>query len=280
VPIGGWLMGVQAGPRAFLGAALLFAGMASVLLLIVGATFRDAVPVVAVPRPSILASLVAVVRNRAFTTLSGAMMAMIVATTILSKSVLYYFKYFLADEPAGQLALASMMAVSAAAVPLWMLVARVIGVRRLWFLLVCLCSVGLTSFAAVDLPRAGAMQLFLVGMQATTVGLHFAFWAMLPDTIEWGQRSSDFRAEGTVFGLASLLQRVAIGIATAVLGIGFGSAGYTANVVQSSATLADMRATIALVPLGFFLLSGALMWLNPLRAGTHDRLRAEMAGEQ
>ena len=277
VPVGSWLMGADAGPRAFLGAALLFAGIASVLLVVVGWSFRDTVPPDDAPRASIVAALAGVARNRAFVTLAGAMMAMIVATTILGKSVLYYFKYFLGDEPAGQLALASMMAVSAAAVPVWMLIGRAIGVRRLWFLSIGLCSIGLTSFALVDLPRAGAMQLFLMAMQAATVGLHFAFWAMLPDTIEWGQRTTGQRAEGTVFGLAALLQRVAIGIATAVLGVAFGSAGYTANIAQAPATLADMRMTIALVPLGFFLLSGVLMWLNPLRTGTHDAVRQELA---
>ena len=70
-----------------------------------------------------------------------------------------------------------------------------------------------------------------------------------------------------MFGLAALLQRVAIGLATAILGLSFGKAGYVANVAQSSETLADMRWTVALVPLGFFLLSGAVMAVNPLRPG-------------
>ena len=52
------------------------------------------------------ALLVALVRNRAFVALNAAMMAMIVAITMLSKSVLYYFKYLLNDPDAGQLALA------------------------------------------------------------------------------------------------------------------------------------------------------------------------------
>ena len=53
------------------------------------------------------------------------MMAMIVAITVLNKSVLYYFKYLLNDPDAGQLALASMGIVSGIAIPLWMLLGRV-----------------------------------------------------------------------------------------------------------------------------------------------------------
>jgi GPH family glycoside/pentoside/hexuronide:cation symporter len=70
--------------------------------------------------------------------------------------------------------------------------------------------------------------------------------------------------EGTVFGVAALLQRIAIGIATAILGWSFASAGYVANVHQSAATLAAMRTTVALVPLGFLALSCAAMLMNPL----------------
>ena len=74
---------------------------------------------------SVKAALVSLARNRAFVTLSAAMMAMIVAITVLNKSVLYYFKYLLNDPEAGQLALASMGIVSGIAIPLWMLLGRV-----------------------------------------------------------------------------------------------------------------------------------------------------------
>ncbi len=73
------------------------------------------------------------------------------------------------------------------------------------------------------------MQAFLVGMQVASIGLNFVFWAMLPNTIEYGEQATGLHVEGTVFGLAALLQRIAIGIATAILGWGFDSAGYVAN---------------------------------------------------
>ncbi|UVO50855.1 MFS transporter [Sphingomonas sp. SUN019] len=275
VPVGTMLAGI-AGPRAYLFAAMLFAAVATVILLYVGATFRDAAPVDDAPRPSVLACLSSLARNHAFVTLAGAMMAMIVAVTILNKSVLYFFKYAVRDEAAGQLALAAMMATSAVAVPLWMLIARFTGARAVWFIASGACAGGLLLFAGLGIAAAHPMQVLLIGLQVAIVGLHFAFWALLPDTIEWGQRDTGLRVEGMVFGLAALLQRVAIGVATVILGIGFGSSGYTANVAQGSATLAGMRATIALAPLAFLALSAWLMWLNPMRKGAHDRIVAEL----
>src|SRR5262249_52468614 len=110
----------------------------------------------------------------------------------------------------------------------------------------------------------GGMQLFLIGMQVIIVGLNFVFWAILPNTIEYGEQATGVHVEGAVFGVAALLQRVAIGIATAILGWSYWSAGYVANVRQSPATLDAMRATIAMVPLVFLGLSCVAMLMNPL----------------
>jgi len=133
------------------------------------------------------------------------------------------------------------------------------------------------AFAAVHLDSARAMQLFLIGMQVIIVGLNFVFWAMLPNTIEYGERETGLHVEGTVFGVAALLQRIAIGIATAILGWSFASAGYVANAQQTAATLAGMRATVALVPLVFLALSCAAMLLNPL-GRERQRLGREVEG--
>ncbi len=187
--------------------------------------------------------------------------------------MLYYYKYLLNDPDAGQLALASMGVVSGVAIPLWMLLARVLGLRAIWLLAAGLGVAGLLIFAAVDVHRSGLMQLFLIAMQVMIVGLNFVFWAMLPNTIEYGERATGLHVEGTVFGVAALLQRIAIGIATAILGWGFSSAGFVANVQQSSDTLSGMRATVVLVPLAFLALSCLAMLLNPL--GRQARGRAE-----
>jgi sugar (glycoside-pentoside-hexuronide) transporter len=263
VPVGRWLTGASSA-QAYFGAAVLFATIAAVILVLVGATYReDAQPHRPLPT-SVKAALASLRGNRAFVALNAAMMAMIVAITVLNKSVLYYFKYLLEDPDAGQLALASMGLVSGIAIPLWMLLGRFVGLRALWLIAAGIGMGGLVLFSVVHLNGARTMQLFLVGMQVVSVGLNFVFWAMLPNTIEFGERETGVHVEGTVFGLAALLQRIAIGIATAILGWSFASAGYIANVRQSTETLAGMRETIAIVPLAFLALSCIAMALNPL----------------
>ena len=226
---------------------------------------------------SVKAALLSLARNRAFVTLSAAMMAMIVAITVLNKSVLYYFKYLLDDPDAGQLALASMGIVSGIAIPLWMLLGRVIGMRALWLIAAGLGMVGLLAFGAVDVRRHRPMQIFLVAMQVMIVGLNFVFWAMLPNTIEYGERATGFHVEGTVFGVAALLQRIAIGIATAILGWSFCLGRLCRQRPAERGDAGGMRATVALVPLVFLALVLRRDAAQPARAEQHAKLEAEPA---
>ena len=263
VPVGRWLTGSSAA-QAYFAAAIVFAVLGALILAIVGATYRESAQPERPMPASVRGALWSLAGNRAFVTLMAAMMAMIVAITVLSKSVLYYFKYLLNDPAAGQLALASMGLVSGIAIPLWMLIGRHVGLRALWLIAAGLGIAGLTVFALVHFDGTRTMQLFLIGMQVMIIGLNFVFWAMLPNTIEYGEKATGLHVEGTVFGVAALLQRIAIGVATAILGWGFDQAGYVANVQQSAGTLASMRMTVALAPLLFLALSCAAMLANPL----------------
>ena len=274
VPLGRWL---GSGHDAYLGAAMLFAGVATAILILVGASYRDADLPPGDPPPTLRVSLRTLVHNRAFTTLALAMTAMIVAMTILGKSVLYYFKYRLGDLGAGQLALASMMATSALAVPVWILIGRRAGVRTAWFIAAGLAIAMLAGFAMIDIGDAVTTQIFLVAVQVATVGLNFALWAMLPNTIEYGQRATGIRVEGATYGVISLLQRMAIGAATAIFGTTLGSAGFVANAAPNTAALGALRLTIAILPLGFLFVAVAVMWVNPLRRGEHARVLADLS---
>lgn len=264
VPVGHWLTGSADPAQAYLGSAILFAIVGAIILAVVGLTARDVDAARPPRRATLREALASLARNRAFVILNLAMMAMIVAITVLNKSVLYYFKYVIGSERGGELALASMGLVSAAAVPAWMALGRLLGLRQCWLLAAAAAMAGLVLFGVVDIVRAGAMQIFLMAMQAMIVGLNFAFWAMLPNTIEYGEKATGLHVEGTVFGLAALLQRVAIGLATAILGWSYSEAGFVANAQQGAATLANMRATIVIVPLLFLGLSFAATLANPL----------------
>jgi GPH family glycoside/pentoside/hexuronide:cation symporter len=263
VPVGRWLTGSNAA-EAYFGAAILFSAVATAILIIVGATYRESTQPQR-PQPRDFRHMIlSLARNRSFVALNAAMMAAIIAMTVLSKSVLYYFKYLLGDPTAGQHALAWMNLVGGIAVLMWMLLGRYVGLRAMWVIAAGFGMIGLLVFSAIRFDGVATMEAFLIGLQIMIAGLNFVFWAMLPNTIEYGEAATGLHVEGPVFGMAALLQRIAIGIATAILGLSFGSAGYVANVQQTAETLERMRETVAFVPLVFLGLSCVSMAFNPL----------------
>ena len=210
--------------------------------------------------------LLSLARNRAFVALNAAMMAMIVAITVLNKSMLYYFKYVLNDPAAGQLALATMGLVSGdrhsavdAARPVRR-AARAVADRG-----------GARDRRPAGVHRrpvrrlARRCRLFLVGMQ---VAQHRPQFRLLGDASEhhriWraGDRPA-CRGHGVRACSAAAADRDRDRHRDPWLGLRSARLRRQCS-QQSAATLAGMRATIAVVPLLFLLLSCAAMLLNPL----------------
>lgn len=266
LPIGGWISGSSDPATLYVVAAGVFAVLASAIIVAVALFVPEVVAdPIAPARPSIRTALAALARNRAFVTLSIAMGGAGIAGTILTKSVLYFYKYGFGDEAAGHVALASMGMVGLVAVPVWTWLCRRIGARATWFACCGLAAALLLGFAALRVGSAEAMRWFLTAMQVALIGFNILFWAMLPDTVEYGARASGLRLEGAVFGVSALLQRVTMGVATGVFGIALAAAGYQADRVQSPATIEALRLIVAGLPLVFILVAVAAMLRNPLR---------------
>jgi GPH family glycoside/pentoside/hexuronide:cation symporter len=247
--IGHWVTASPLATDAYFGAAVAFAVAATLILLLVGA--------LAVPRgaeepagapPDIAAILKSLAANRAFVTLNLAMMAMILGHTVLCNSILYYFKYVLGDASAGHETLAWIGLVGLPAMPMWMLLRRRLGSRGVWFVAAAGAMAVLPFLLLAEQSGVWAAKFCLSGLQALFIGLHFVFWAMLPNTIEYGERATGLRVEGTVFGVAAMLQRFAAGLGTATLGAVFGNAGYVANAQQSPDMLEAIRGTMTYAP--------------------------------
>lgn len=268
-------------PLGFFAAATLFALVGSAILLPVAATIVERVVPAAPPRPiaGLFAdSLRSLAANRAFVSLMAAVVCMTFAATVFGKSVLYYFKYVVGDEGAGQGALAVMGIAGGVAVPLWMALGKQLGARAVWLAAVA-ASLAVLGAAALADPRSTlAMQAFFVALQVTIMGLHFAFWALLPDTIEYGERATGLRFEATTFGVAALVAKVAFGLAGGLFGALLDGIGYQANAAQAPATLDGLRWIVFGVPAAGLALSALCIALNPLKRGVHDRIVDELAG--
>ena len=278
-PISLAISGRRTSVSGFLFAAAMFSLIATPLLVYVAKRSPEAASDRSrgAPPAPLLRSLAVLATNRAFVTLCAAMACVALAATMLSRSVLYYFTYIVGDETAGTTALALMGIAGSLFVPLWMLARHRIGSRAVWLGAVVLALASSAAFALSDNGAAWRADLFLVAMQVALAAFSFVFWAMLPDTVEYGEYRSGLRVEAVAFGVAALLQKVSIGVAAAITGFAYAAIGYVPQVAQAPAVITGIRWIMVVAPVIGCLLSALAMAANPLRRDTHRRILVALA---
>ncbi len=248
--------------RGYFLLAIGFAAVATTLFPLVFAVTREPDTAAAAAPPPKLKTLVwSLLSNRAFWALNLGVVAFAVSGTALTKSVLYYFKYQLHDEAAGALCLAATGAAGLIVIPFWTLLARRLGRRGVWIAASVVGLSGLLILALLPSVGTGWTTALLVWVHSGFLGLFFAFWSLLPDTVDYGEQATHVRADGFVFGVAGMISKVSVGIGAALFGWGLGVSGYRPNIEQSAETLAGLKILMVLPPIVGLLICVVLMIL-------------------
>lgn len=262
------------GSAGFLATAILFGSLATLILIFCFWNTREAVEEVdAPPAPSIADMLRMLRSNRAFWLVSAAMLSAAVGGTMFQKTLPYYFKYGLGREDLIGTALALLTGAIVLSIPFWTAVMKRTSKRNVWMSGI---AIMLTTYPMVWLvPETPAMLLPPLVLAGFGAGAgYLCFWAMMPDTVEYGEWRTGTKAEGAVFGMVSLIQKAGLGIAAGILGELLGAIGYTANTAQSADTLAAMKFIMLGMPIAFALTALAFISFYPLDRRTHDRMLA------
>jgi GPH family glycoside/pentoside/hexuronide:cation symporter len=259
--------------QGYFGAACVFGVVATLIFPIVFATTRE--PPIdhdAEPQLRLRDYWKAIRLNRAFWVVMACIVCAVICSTTLTKSILYYFKYYLNDEAASRVALSLNAAAGLLITPLWMVASRWIGKRTSWFLASALGLAGLAWFAAVDVRSVALMFGFFVGMNVALLGLYMTFWSMLPDTVEYGEWRSGVRTESFVFGLGQFFLKVSLGFGAGLFGWALDLVGYVPNVAQSASTLHGLKTIMVVLPVVGVFAGCGVMLLYPLRNGVHEQI--------
>jgi len=219
----------------------------------------------------------AVAGNRAFWTVMAGIIFGVMCSTTLGKALLYYFKYYLHDEPGARYALSINAALGLAAIPGWLFYTRIVGKRVAWLTAVIWGLVGLIGFAILGAPTSLTATLFFMFMQVGTLGIAYTFWSMLPDTVEYGEWRTQLRAESFIFGLGQFCLKAALGLGAGLFGAALGAVGYHPDVPQTISTLNGMRLIIIFLPAVGLIGSGLAILAYPIRKGVHESIVEELA---
>lgn len=185
---------------------------------------------------------------------------------MFGKNMLYHFKYHLNAPELAVFGLVMPAVFLILAVPFWVWLAGKTSKRTALASGTVIALIGYVGFflnPTKDLTITLSM-IALTGLGGAALAV--MFWAMLPDTVEYGEAMNGVRAEAKTFGFATFAQKAAVGINAILLGLLLGWVGFEANVEQTEVTLLGMKAIMALVPA-----IGALAILLILRGYTLDR---------
>lgn len=216
---------------------------------------------------------------------NGPLLRLLVATValhlslgILMRNVPYLLKYDLGGDAAlAAQALTWFSAVGVAGVPLWVWVARRWSKGAAWQAGSAMVIAG--GVALVVTPPGSlwatlaCLTLIFFGHAAHAV----AMWSMLPDAIDYAHWRHRRRDEAKVYGLASLILKLALGGSAFLGGLALDGVGYVPGAAQASATLTGFRLLAGLAPavgLGLSMLSVARY---PLTAARHGRIQGFLA---
>ncbi len=162
-------------------------------------------------------------------------------------------------------------------IPVWTAVIRRFGKKAGW-----LTACVLAGLAGLDLALSGARVVSGIPLQIVVYGAAFgAFgvlvWALVPDTVEYGQWKTGDRNEGAVFGSVLLTQKLSSGLMGLFVGTMLSMIGYdVAQDIQSQATADSLRLHIFLGPTVLLALSCVVILRLPLDRRVHASIVGEI----
>lgn len=229
-----------------------------------------------VAAPSLKDTFASMRANFPFLIVLASTLLMVCGTTIIGKTILYFFEYKMGDRNAGSQALMAFAAVGLIAIPFWTFITLKTSKRFVWLAGSAVTSVALLMLLA---NPATAVDMVIVNYMFISFGsgaFAVTFWGMLPDTVEYGEWRSGARVEATIFGLVTFAQKAAVALSAVLLGFLLDVIGYQAGELQSAETLSGLTLIIVFVPLTGIVASVAFMLFYPLSPQRHGEIVAAL----
>ncbi len=221
-----------------------------------------------------------VASNTAFLYLLAMIPLFSAAAAFLQKSLVYYVKYGLQTHDQQHVVLFVHGLTAMLATPLWAHVAHRFGRRSAWIYSTALMFAAASVMFTVTPGTLPAFLMLLLPMSVGFAAMGVLFWSMLPDTVEFGQWRSGFRAESVFFGVASFTQKMSIGIAGWLMGGALAMVGFVPDTEQSSLAILVIRSGLTLVPAVLLVFAVLIVMKYPLNAKLHHRIRRELLARE
>jgi GPH family glycoside/pentoside/hexuronide:cation symporter len=224
------------------------------------------------PRITLRQTFASIKRNTPFLIVFVSIVLMVTGTTIIGKTMIYFFEYQMGDRNGAQIALMAFGLTGLLVIPFWTFVTLKTSKRFVWITGSFFLSLALLAFLFNPASSQNMVILNYIAMSFGAGAFAITFWGMLPDTVEYGEWQSGHRVESMIFGFATFAQKSAVALSALILGLLLDLIGYQAGAVQSEATLSGLRMIIVFVPLAGVVASVACIYFYPLSPQRHGEI--------
>lgn len=252
--------GAKGWQRAF----MVFGALATVLLLICFRFTKERIkPVVRKESVPIKTGLLSMATNKYLILVMLLGMCLFVTLGLYGANV-YFCRYFLHDaERLGPL-MAIMIGAQIAGMALVGPIIKRFGKRNCAF-----AGIGITIVGQMAMYIAPSSYLIVaVGTVIKGLGaspLVGTLFAMVSDTIDYGEWRSGFRVDGLTFGSMALAMKSMAGLGGAITGWVLGWGGYVAGAeTQQPSAMFAIKALFLHIPLALYFVAGLITWLYTL----------------
>ena len=195
---------------------------------------------------------------------------------ILMQSIIYYFKYNLADADSAKLAFTSIAIAGLTVVPLWMALIPKLGNRMVWFSGCVLGAISLSTLYLLPDPSVWMVTTLIFLAASGIYAFIMTFLPMVADCVDYGEWKSGYRVEAFSFGFLSLANKISIGTAGWLLGYLQTWVGFEANVEQSESTLQGLKGILTLAPAVGVTLSAIVILTYKINFNYHKHILSEL----
>lgn len=216
-------------------------------------------------------------RNKAYWLMFIGVLCGAAGSSIGTKAVVYYVTYNAGRPDAITAVLTSGLVTASLSAPFWALAYKYLKKRTVWLLGAggyFVVSGIMLIVAPTEVPTIMVIRAF-DGFCLSAIVV--TYWAMLPDTVEYGEWRSGVRDEGAVFGINQFALKAATGLGVGILGLGLGAVSYVPNAPQSSEALRGILFLSFAGPMIGYGLSMISIFFYPIDRVLHRRLLRAIA---
>ncbi|MCX7821093.1 MAG: MFS transporter [Brevinematales bacterium] len=218
-----------------------------------------------------------IIKNTPYLLVLFTYMFNMVAITLLSGSLVYYFKYVFKNEGLTTLSFIFLLVPTILSIPLWDKVSKIIGKK--WAYFAGMSIIVFSLLINFIFGRFFGAAFFFIILVITGIGFSTGYvlpWAIIPDTIDYDYLNTGTKNEGIYYGAWTFFSKTGQSVANLLIGVILQIAGFLPNVEQSEKVIEAIRFILGPLGILFYLIAMLILFFYPIDRKMHDKILSDI----